>query len=211
MSRGSTVNRPRSSNQAVRQRILEAAFAAFLEKGFAGTTTREIAARAKVSKRELYALFEDRQAILVACIRKKAQRTQQPLVLEPVRDREAFEATLEAFGTTFLLEICQPPVVALYRLAALEAATSPEVGRALNAHGKEATMQALGTFIRHAQSARLLGKGNPETIAGQFMALLWAGTMLGLLLHAEEPPTPASARRRARDAVAAVLILHPPQ
>ena len=54
----------RSPVEAVRERILGAAFATFMEKGFAGTTTREIAARAKVSKRELYTLFEDKQAML---------------------------------------------------------------------------------------------------------------------------------------------------
>ncbi|MGZ3349744.1 MAG: TetR family transcriptional regulator, partial [Xanthobacteraceae bacterium] len=39
-----------------RQRILDAAFSAFMEHGFAETSTLEIATRARVSKRELYAL-----------------------------------------------------------------------------------------------------------------------------------------------------------
>src|SRR3954470_21341885 len=38
----------------VRDRILEAAFAAFRERGYATTSTLEIAQRARVSKRELY-------------------------------------------------------------------------------------------------------------------------------------------------------------
>ncbi len=87
--------RPRSPIQAVRQRILEAAFAAFLEKGYAGATTREIAARAKVSKRDLYALFQDKQAMLAACIKITAQRARQPLELEPARDRRALQSALE--------------------------------------------------------------------------------------------------------------------
>ena len=37
----------------MRQRILEAAFSAFMERGFAETSTLEIATRAKASKREL--------------------------------------------------------------------------------------------------------------------------------------------------------------
>jgi AcrR family transcriptional regulator len=41
---------------AVRERILEAAFRAFMESGYATTSTLEIATRARVSKRELYAL-----------------------------------------------------------------------------------------------------------------------------------------------------------
>ncbi len=61
--------RAKGSIQAVRQRILEAAFAAFREKGYAGATTREIATRAKVSKRDLYTLFPDKQTMLAACIK----------------------------------------------------------------------------------------------------------------------------------------------
>jgi AcrR family transcriptional regulator len=204
------VSRAKSPIPAVRLRILNAAFAAFLEKGYAGTTTREIAARARVSKRDLYALFDDKQAILVACIRPKAQRMTQPLELQPGNDRASLLSALEAYGTSFLLEICQPNVVALYRLAVSEAPSSPEVGRALDTFGKEANKRTLADFVRQAQAARLLGKGDPATVAHQFMSLLWAGTMLGLLLRAEEPPARAAAQRRAREAAEGVLRLYPP-
>ena len=54
---------------AVRERILEAAFAAFMKSGYATASMLEIATRARVSKRELYAPVgnitgnADRQAI----------------------------------------------------------------------------------------------------------------------------------------------------
>src|ERR1700736_301747 len=52
----------------VRGRIVEAPFAAFTRRGFAETSTLEIATRARVSKRELYALFGSKQEMLIACI-----------------------------------------------------------------------------------------------------------------------------------------------
>ena len=55
----------------MRQRILHAAFHAFTENGYAGTSTLAIATRAKVSKRDLYGLFENKQAMLVACIKSR--------------------------------------------------------------------------------------------------------------------------------------------
>ena len=58
----------------VRGRILEAAFSAFTERGFAETSTLEIATRARASKRELYALFGSKQDMLVACISERAKR-----------------------------------------------------------------------------------------------------------------------------------------
>jgi len=49
---------------AARRRILSAAFAAFTENGYAGTSTLEIATRAHVSKRELYGLVGNKQELL---------------------------------------------------------------------------------------------------------------------------------------------------
>ncbi len=200
--------RTRGSIQAVRQRILEAAFAAFREKGYAGATTREIATRAKVSKRDLYTLFPDKQAMLAACIKATVQRARQPLELGQVRDGRALRSALEAYGTSFLIELGQPGVVALYRLAIAE--SSPEVGRALMTFGREAVVGTLTGFVRKAQAARLLGKGNPSAIAGVFMSLLWGSSMVWLLLRAEEPPDGGVAKRRARAAVEALLRLFPP-
>ena len=57
-----------------RQRILDAAFSAFMERGFAETSTLEIATRARVSKRELYALVGSKQEMLAACIGERAKR-----------------------------------------------------------------------------------------------------------------------------------------
>src|SRR5579885_3200760 len=53
---------------AVRARILTAAFEAFQERGYGATSTLEIATRARVSKRELYALVGNKQQILIAAI-----------------------------------------------------------------------------------------------------------------------------------------------
>src|SRR5258708_4799853 len=68
----------RDIDSPVRKRILDAAFAAFMERGYADTSTREIATRGHVSKRELYALVGNKQEMLVACIRERAARMQLP-------------------------------------------------------------------------------------------------------------------------------------
>ena len=63
---------------AVRERILEAAFAAFMKSGYATASTLEIATRARVSKRELYALVGNKQEMLIACINERAKRFDAP-------------------------------------------------------------------------------------------------------------------------------------
>jgi len=70
---------------AVRERILEAAFAAFMKNGYATTSTLEIATGARVSKRELYALVGNKQEMLIACIRERAKRLDVPAIARPWR------------------------------------------------------------------------------------------------------------------------------
>ena len=47
---------------------------AFMKSGYATTSTLEIATRARVSKRELYALVGNKQKMLIACISRRAKR-----------------------------------------------------------------------------------------------------------------------------------------
>ena len=96
---------------AVRKRILGAALSAFMEGGYAQTSTLEIATRARVSKRELYALFGNKEAMLVACITERAQRLKAPLDLPELRNREILANVLTAFGTKLLTETTDPVVV----------------------------------------------------------------------------------------------------
>src|SRR5215475_7360375 len=88
--------RPPPGDSSPRERLLEAAFAAFREHGFADASTLDIATRAQVSKRDLYALFDSKQAMLAACIAERAGRMRQPLNLAPEvpESREALKATL---------------------------------------------------------------------------------------------------------------------
>src|SRR5439155_20728747 len=63
---------------AVRERILEAAFAAFMKSGYPTTSTLEIATRARDSKRSLCVLVDDQQEMLMACSCERANRFDPP-------------------------------------------------------------------------------------------------------------------------------------
>jgi AcrR family transcriptional regulator len=201
--------RQQSGNEtAVRQRILEAAFAAFMKSGYAATSTLEIATRARVSKRELYALVGNKQEMLIACISERAKRLDVPADLPVLRDRETLAQVLACFGTKLVREISDPRVIAVFRLAIAEAVQAPEVARALNSIGREASRAALRKIMAEAQGAGLL-TGRPAELAEQFAGLLWRDLMVSLLLGVTERPNPGEIAGRARDAAAAFLLLHP--
>src|SRR5215470_279836 len=105
---------------AVRARILAAAFTAFMKNGYAAASTLEIATRARVSKRELYALVGNKQKMLIACIRERAKRLDVPADLSVPRDRETLARVLAAFGAKLVREVSDPTVVDVFRLAIAE-------------------------------------------------------------------------------------------
>lgn len=197
--------------QAPRERILAAAFAAFMQHGYAGASTQEIARGARVSKRDLYAQFGSKQAMLAACIESRAERMQAPLPLPPPHDRAALAATLAAFGERLLLEATRAEVLAVWRLAITEADRAPEVGRTLDELGRHGTQRMLSTLLADAQAAGLLLPGDAGAMAEQFIAALWAGGLLArLLLRVAKPPDALEAATRAKTATEICLRLYAP-
>jgi AcrR family transcriptional regulator len=193
---------------AVRERILEAAFAMFMKSGYANASTLEIATRARVSKRELYALVGNKQEMLIACISERAKRLEVPPDLPVLRDRETLAQVLTSFGTKLVREVSDPTVIAVFRLAIGEAVQAPEVARALNSIGREASRAGLRKIMAEAQVSGLL-TGRPAELAAQFTGLLWRDLMTSLLLGVTERPGSREIAARARDAAAAFLQLHP--
>ena len=192
----------------VRERILEAAFRAFRKGGYATTSTLEIATRARVSKRELYELVGNKQEMLIACISERAKRLDVPADLPVLRNRETLKQVLTSFGTKFVHEVSDPAVIAVFQLAIAEAVQAPEVARALNSIGREASRAAMRKIMAEAQVSELLA-GRPAELAEQFGGLLWRDLLVSLLLGVAERPTPREIAVRARDAAAAFLQLHP--
>jgi AcrR family transcriptional regulator len=196
-----------SPDTDARERILDAAFAAFMKSGYAATSTLEIATRARVSKRELYALVGNKQEILIACISARATRLKVPADLPVPRDRETLARVLASFGSQLVREITDPTVITVFRLAIADAVRAPEVAQALDSIGREASRAALRQIMTQAQAAGLL-EGRPADLAERFGGLLWGNLMVSLLLGVTERPSPREIANRARDATAAFLQLH---
>jgi AcrR family transcriptional regulator len=200
-----------SNDESTRRRILNAAFAAFLERGYANTSTLEIATRAKVSKRDLYSHFDNKQAMLVACIAYGVQLMQPPSALPMAVDRPTLAAQLTAFGVNFLHVILGARVLSLYRLAVCEAGRSPEVARALDTTGRGGARKTLGALLAKAQATGLVIDGDVAAMAGRFLSLLLGEVHLRLLLGVIAPPSEEDIEARVRSTTEAFLILYQPR
>ena len=199
--------RVESSPGSARERILHAAMEAFMELGYTEASTLKIATRAQVSKRELYALFGNKQAMLAACIADRAGRMRLPTELPPPRNREELAAMLARLGATVLREVSHPGVMAVFRLAITEAQRAPEVAATLES-ARQLIRTAVHNIVVQAQSAGLIGAGDPTEMGSRYLALLWGDLMVSILLRIREAPGTTEIDRRVRKATEDFLRLY---
>lgn len=193
--------------QPARERILRAAMETFMERGYAEASTLLIATRARVSKRELYSLFGSKQAMLAACVSNRVARTRLPTPLSPPRTHEELASTLFELGLSVLREISIPAVVAVFRLAIMEAQRAPEVATTLEA-SRRSVRAALFDILVGAQAEGLINAGDTSDMGDRFLALLWGDLMLGMLLRVREEADIAEIERRAKSAAVDFLKLY---
>lgn len=197
-----------STPLSTRDRILQAAMGLFVERGFAATTTLEIATRARVSKRELYALVGNKDEMLALCIARRGNRMRLPEGFPEPTDRASLEAALRKYGATLLCEITEPAVLETFRLGIAEAKRSPAIARTLSERGREPARSALEALLTSARAAKLLADGNMDEMLHDFGGLLWGNTMVWILLGLEKAPGPKEIERRAERAARRFLELY---
>ncbi|MBV9999829.1 MAG: TetR/AcrR family transcriptional regulator [Verrucomicrobia bacterium] len=188
---------------SIRDRVVTAAFSLFRDRGFSSTSMLDIVTRARVSKRDLYALFKNKHAVLAACISERAQRARRPLdTTAPMpQSRDALAALLVELGVSILTTVCQPEVLTVYRLAIAESDRAPEIARTLDGSGREANQKALTELVGQAQARGLVRAGDPEALAIRYLAVLWGDLLIRLLMRVREAPTEREIEVRARAAM----------
>jgi len=195
-----------SDERPARERILAAALAMFSAHGYAQASMLEIATRAKVSKRELYGLVGNKHELLVACISEQAGRLHLPAGLPEPADRRALEQALTDFGQRLVLELSQPPVLGIFRLAIAEAERAPEIARTLDEMARSGVRKELQGLLTKAADRGLVA-GEPAGMVRLYMALLWDGLVINLMLGTVTPPDAAGAAALAQQATAGLLHL----
>jgi AcrR family transcriptional regulator len=194
---------------SIRERVLNAAFTLFREQGFSSTSMLDIVTLARISKRDLYALFDNKHAVLAAMISERAQQMRRPLdPTTPVpQSREALAALLVEFGVSILSTVCQPEVLTVFRLAIAESDRAPEIARTLNRNGYEANKKALTELVRKAQSLGLVPVDDPGALAAGYISELSGDLLIRLLMRLREAPTKREIELRACAATETLMAL----
>jgi AcrR family transcriptional regulator len=184
------------------ERILWAAGAVFLEKGFDAATTLDIAARARVSKRDLYRRFASKPGMLEALIAAHSNGIATPVELaaDPV-DLERFLEVLRAFGTAFLAGYLDAHKIALYRVAIAEAPASAHLGKTLEAAGAGPVIASLTEFIAKAVARGIVAAPDADLVMSVYFSVLIGPWQIGLLTGTRTPPDADTLQAQADKAV----------
>ena len=170
----------RNQNNSIRERVLNAAFSLFREHGFSSTSMLDIVTRARISKRDLYALFKNKHAVLATCISEHTEQMRRTLdtTIPVPQSRDALTKLLVEFGVSIL-----------------------------KTSGREANLKAVTELIRNAQSLGLIVAGDPAVLAARFFAVLTGDLLIRLLMRVREAPTKRGIVARARAATEMLVPL----
>src|SRR5258708_13241632 len=155
-----------SKSLSIRDSMWAVAFDVFREDGFSSTSMLDIVTRARVSKRDLYALFKNKHAVLAACIGERTRQLRLPLhpAAPMPQNRSALAALLVELGVSILKTVCHPEVLTVFRLAIAESDRAPQIARALDTSGRGANLKALTKLIEKAHALGLVTSADPHIL-----------------------------------------------
>jgi TetR/AcrR family transcriptional regulator, mexJK operon transcriptional repressor len=128
---GSVISAPQENGKEERvSRIVTASLEVFSEFSFQDATTGEIARRARVSKRDIYAHFPDKHALLIATLNKALQTEISNITAAIARTQNvrSLQKRLEIIGSTLIDEVLSAAMSVLTRLVASESINRPLIG-----------------------------------------------------------------------------------
>lgn len=174
-----------------RRAVLDAARELFLTRGYAGTSTDDLAARAKVSKATLYRHFGDKRLLFTALLTGDMGGADDRVaaLAGAVVGSDDLAADLQAFARGYLVAVMQPHLVRLRRLVIAEAEHFPDVAAAWHRQGPEQAYALFAGWFAALTERGLLQVDDP-VMAGQHFNWLVLSTPLNEAMSHPTPDAP---------------------
>ncbi|PWE56876.1 TetR/AcrR family transcriptional regulator [Metarhizobium album] len=156
-----------------RAMIIATALETFIERGYSGTTTDNVAARCRISKQTLYAFFPSKTALFVAAV--AAHRQMMLDLPRPDEERLPIAETLERI---FLLDISdeiERKRSTFIHMVMQEADRFPEIGEVLYREGLMRSLTDLAEWLATQRSLGRLDIDDPLSGARILMDMIFGG------------------------------------
>lgn len=173
------------------------------EKGLRAASMEAIAAEAAMSKRTLYAIYENRDALFEAWVRRVRATVVRPLTPEeralPLTERLRRLLNSEAHGADAARRLM------MLRAVIAEAPTSPELARAFLRAGPHAARAIVTEELERAIAAGEIRPLDSARAAHLLLDMVYAAKLERLVDPETAPPTETEAKERLNLALSVFL------
>jgi AcrR family transcriptional regulator len=179
----------RPSHDSVRREIIEATKRLYLAKGYAGTSTDEVAALSAVSKHTIYRNFATKDDLIAAVITDTIAlaEDQGAEEFDTLAESDNLPRDLQAFARQHIADVIQPEIMQLRRRIIGEVDRFPEQALAWYVAGPKRGHQKLKKCFERLQERGLLQIDDPELAAEQFNWLVLSIPLNAAMFDANAP------------------------
>jgi AcrR family transcriptional regulator len=171
-------------------RILEAGLEVLTEYTYEDATTVEIASRARMSKRDLYAFFPNKQALLMGVILRELQLQERGLrdIIQRTERLRSLRSKLELMGISLVDDVLSPRMGVVRRLVIAESFRQPFLGNLFfEGEVKQRCMLISEVLATHLKVLTAAKRAEFDRAAEQYfsMVVYLPTTMMGIGMQAE--------------------------
>jgi TetR/AcrR family transcriptional repressor of mexJK operon len=157
------------------EELLNIALDIFLERGFEQATMEEIAIQVGMSKRTVYARYEDKGTLFKAAVRRAIERYTVPRDTLEAIATDDLEATLAAIARLRIANVATPVATKLQRILSAQSYRFPELFNAAFEEGAGPTIRFLSDlFVRYNAQGKI-DVSEPQRAAAAFLSLVVGG------------------------------------
>ncbi len=168
--------RPTRAQQAQRhEELLAVALDVFLERGFEQATMEEIATCVGMSKRTVYAYYEDKAALFKAAVRRAIELYTLPREAIEALVTDDLEETLVAIGRQRIANISTPVATKLQRILGAQSFRFPALFNESFEQGAGPVIDVLSRLFERFNATGEIDVAEPQRAAVAFLSLVVSG------------------------------------
>ncbi len=169
----SRIGRPtREESERRQEELLECALDIFLERGYDQTTMADIAAFAGMSKRTLYAKYEDKADLFRAAVRRAVERYTLPIEAMEAVATDDLESTLTAVARLRIANLATPAGIKLQRVLNTQSYRFPDLFNAAFEETTGPTIDFLAALFERHNALGVTRVPDPRRAAVAFLSLV---------------------------------------
>jgi TetR/AcrR family transcriptional regulator, mexJK operon transcriptional repressor len=185
--------------------LLDIATEVFIQHGFEGASTNEIARRANCSKTTFYSRFPTKERLFLAVLERRMEHVFSRYAIAFPMDAP-LERTLKEYAARLLQLVMAEDQLALMRVVSMESPRFPELGERFYELGPGRGVAYLAAYLAEQVERGRLLKEDPSMMAEHLISLITGGQVRWAVLGLFRRKTSSTERQLHIDAVVKVFL-----